>query len=101
MICIAYDQRKFIAAIAGKKISRAYVFGEVVEKRAKDLITNDMSVSIVYILESIQVHHDNREIGTHALCMAYIFLKALVQRAAIGQAGDTVSIGLRRSRGFG
>ncbi len=84
------DGELFAAEAGGLAEGRGDAVGDDVGDLAKAVITVDVAEEVVVLLEEVDVDHEEREglIGDEGA--APFFLEALVEAAAVGQAGEAV-----------
>ena len=91
---IAQQQRKLIAPPARHGVGLAHAAGQAMRDVFQRLVTGDVTVAVVDVLETIEVDHRHGERFAAALGLGDGPLEAVGEERAVGQAGQGVVRGL-------
>ena len=88
--CFGEDESELFAAIAAREIDLTHVFANDLRAGTKRLVTDSVTVTIVYLLEVIEVQQDQRKAQTVPVGTLDLAPHAGVEEVAVVEAGEAI-----------
>ena len=88
------EHRELLAAVAGGKVDLADGRAEDVRERPQNVVAGLVTVTVVHLLEVVEVGQDQRQASTEALRAGDLGLERLLEVAPVGKLGQAVRVRL-------